>query len=205
MEISPILLSKLLFFSILFGIFMGCLNDINRIVRVFLGERYSKRSFEKLYNFFRMSQEMPKKKNQTLFNTVIFFQDIIFMIMAAIGLVILNFYLNDGHFRVYTVFSAFIGFLIYFFTFGKAVIGVSEPIVIILRFAIITLVKMIIMPFKLFGLFVLRTNKKISYMIIKRLEKRTNIRYNNVKVKIYRELSASGFVSTSYKDCINEA
>ena len=48
MEISPFLLSLLLGWSFVWGVILGVLNDVNRIIRVFCGEVYSKKHFGKL-------------------------------------------------------------------------------------------------------------------------------------------------------------
>ena len=82
MEISPYLLTLLLIHSFLFGAFLGILNDVSRIVRVFCGVSYSQKSFRSLY-----ARELPlihrplvRKENgkikERALAVLIFFQDL---------------------------------------------------------------------------------------------------------------------------------
>ena len=109
MELSPILLSKLLFYSFLWGLALGAVNDVSRIIRVFFGVRYSIKRFNKLYSAIKFEWKREAKRNDVILNTVIFLQDFFLMLMAAGGIVVLNFYLNYGDFRIFTVFVMLIG------------------------------------------------------------------------------------------------
>ena len=137
MELSPLLLSKLLFYSFILGIALGILNDIWRITRVFFGVRYSSERFERLYSRLKMKREYNSAENklrQLPLNVIIFLQDLVFMIIAAVGIVFLNYYLNDGEIRLFTVISAVIGCALWYMSFGKLVIMFSEPIVMLIKF-----------------------------------------------------------------------
>ena len=67
MEISPFLLAKLLLYSFFLGILIGVFYDVNRIIRIFLGERYSEGHFERLYSI-----KLPFLKKDKIFLEVIF-------------------------------------------------------------------------------------------------------------------------------------
>ena len=105
MEISPLSLSLLLMFSFLYGICIGIVNDINRIVRVFFGVRYTKINFNKLYEFYKIAKKensdnsISSKATNIYLNILIFIQDIFLTLFAASGIILLNYYFNDGRFR----------------------------------------------------------------------------------------------------------
>lgn len=208
MELSPILLSKLLLFSFLFGIFIGILNDVNRIVRVFIGVRYAEKDFTGLYSFFHVSA--PRSVNGTkrgfFTNILIFFGDLLLFIVMGIGIVLLNFYYNDGRFRLYTVLATALGAVLYYYSLGRLVISVSEPIMIFLRFLIYQIIKLFFMPIKFIINIICSIVKKIYEIIRKELEKNYNIRYNKKEVENYLLLSELGFVGeTNTKEYINES
>jgi len=196
MEISPILLSKLLFFSFLFGIALGILNDVFRITRTFFGVKYSERDFSNLYSVFRWSPKTASasKHKIRMLSLVIFLEDLLLMAILGAGIVILNYYFNDGRLRLFTIFSCAVGGVLYFFTVGKLIILLFEPIVIIIRSLIYWSIKGITAPFKYAFIFFSRIAKNIYKKIRKKLEKYTNIRYNKRVVKTYLEQSEVGFV-----------
>lgn len=200
MEISPLRLAELLFFSFVLGIALGIVNDANRLIRAFCGQRYSKRKFDKLYSFFNIDREaatrrhsMPRKKIAV--NVLIFFQDIVFLTVAAFGIIILNYDLNDGKFRIFSVLAAACGFAVYFFTVGKLIVALSEPIVIILKISLTWIFKTIIAPFKFIFELALKLAKKILSLIKKELEKRGNMRYNKIRKREIAALADNGFLS----------
>ena len=200
MEISPILLAELLFFSFLFGILLGAVNDVNRIIRVFWGQKYSKRDFASLYSFFKVDREALLRPNEdikssTLKNVLIFLQDILFMIISAFGIVMLNYEFNDGKFRLFGPFAVLCGFLLYFFTVGKLIMAVSEPIAIIFRILIGKFLKIIITPIRIASHLISKITGKILNLIKKELEKRENMRYNKIRSREVLAFANIGFVN----------
>ena len=193
MELSPILLSKLLFYSFIFGLALGALNDVFRITRVFFGVRYSNKHFLKLYSALKLREETGKKKRGVLLNTLICLQDILFMACAGFGIVILNYYLNDGEIRFFTVFSMVIGIVLWYMSIGKVIIFFSEPIVVILKFATFTMLRILSAPIRYFIRFCRKTYKKISHKVRKSIANNRNMRYNKRKEKYYGDLSCFGF------------
>ncbi len=197
MELSPILLSELLFFSFLLGMSLGVFNDALRIIRVFFGVRYSKRRFDRLYSMmkYQKEKELTKKRGvRTILDCVIFFQDVVLAVVAASGIVILCYYLNDGEFRVFCVASMIIGAVLWYMSFGKIVMMFSEPIVVVLRFLVVALIMLLYAPIKLIFTLIVNMYKKISREMKKAIANKTNIRYNNVRKEYYTELSHVGFL-----------
>ena len=134
MEISPLLLSLLLLWSAVFGAVLGMINDVNRIIRVFLGVRYTQNGFERLYKYPLPILKKPLGELKTLpkrgfVSVIIFLQDLLFFIIAGVGVAILNYEFNEGKFRIFTLLAILVGFLLYYFTIGKLVILASELIV----------------------------------------------------------------------------
>lgn len=194
MELSPVLLSKLLFYSLLWGLALGAINDVSRIIRVFLGVRYSKRRFDKLYSLLKFEKRIKVKKNSILLNIVILLQDIVLFVIAAFGIVILNYYLNDGEIRIFTVASMLIGSVLWYMTLGKLMIAFSEPIVVLIKFVVYSIIKFICIPMRYIIMLVARVYKKICAKVIKTIANNRNMRYNNRKKRYYTELSSLGFI-----------
>ena len=126
MEISPYKLMLLLVYSFLFGVSAGVFNDINKLVRVFFGARYERATRKTL---------APQKSRvgRCAYATLIFFQDILLFLYMGVGVVVLNYYLNYGIFRGYTVFGLLLGFLLYYLTLGRAVIYLGQTAILFLR------------------------------------------------------------------------
>ena len=201
MELSPLLLSKLLFYSFILGIALGILNDIWRITRVFFGVRYSSERFERLYSRLKMKREYNSAENklrQLALNVIIFLQDLVFMIIAAVGIVFLNYYLNDGEIRLFTVISAVIGCALWYMSFGKLVIMFSEPIVMLIKFMVYTTVKIISTPVRYLVMFAVNIYKKILFKVRKAIANSRNIRYNIKRKKYYTEISRFGFLGKDF-------
>ena len=113
MEISPFLLTLLLSWSFVFGVILGVINDMNRIIRVFCGVRYSEKRFGKLYELVLPVVHRPLLRSENKFHkkalaVLIFFQDIIFFILAGVGIILLNYEFNEGRFRFFTVFAVYL-------------------------------------------------------------------------------------------------
>ena len=82
MEISPLLLTMLLAYSFLWGVVIGLFYDINRIIRIMFGTKYSKYDFNKIYFLFNEKKEKNKKsKNikKLILSILIFYRFHIFV------------------------------------------------------------------------------------------------------------------------------
>ena len=200
MEISPYMLTLLLIYSFLFGMSAGAFNDISRIIRAFLGVRYSKRSFERLYAIKfpfvgPLNSERPERVwNRRALSVLIFFQDILLFVYLGCGVVVLNYYLNRGQFRLYTIAAATVGFVVYYFTLGRIVMLLSEGIIFILRALFKIFFYIISRPFVfVFGL-VLRILRKLAKKLRRAIEKKRSMRYNKEKRTELLALSERGFL-----------
>lgn len=196
MEISPLLLSALLFFSLLFGIILGVINDINRIIRVFFGVKYSDKKFNKIRALAEKREKIKKKRiSVKLLNLLIFIQDFLLMMSLGCGIVILNYYFNDGRFRLFSLICAVVGFLLYYFTIGKIMMLISEPITLILKLVFSTICYYISYPFAAFIRYVLKIINKLIRSIKNRIAKKENMSYNIKKTTYMYEKVNFGFLS----------
>ena len=91
MEISPLTLLVLLISSFLLGGFVGVINDINKMIRVFLCGEEDFDRYKKMADFFKMKKN-GISFNKTFMNALTFIQDIFTLTLAAVGLILLNYY-----------------------------------------------------------------------------------------------------------------
>ena len=128
MEISPILMARMLFVVFLFGVQAGVLFDSGRALRsLFFGElKYCRK--RSLYAaktpFFKRKifVESEKKKTQILKNICIFLFDFVWVIYSFLGIMLVNYSYNNGGIRMFTVLGFAVGFVIYYFTLSKLII-----------------------------------------------------------------------------------
>ena len=206
MEISPLTLSLLLLFSFLYGICIGIVNDINRIIRVFFGVRYTKVNFDKLYAFLKIkNEEKSQRKSKNIYlNILIFIQDIFLIIFAASGIILLNYYFNDGRFRIFTLLAMLFSAILYYLTVGKLVMLISEPIMLIIRTGVAFIAKTVFMPIHAVYIWTYGMIKNTFLKIKKHIAKAQNIRYNKRETDRLYTLSKHGFIDTSNDRNYNE-
>ena len=201
MEQSPLLLSLLLLHSFFFGGFLGVLNDVNRMVRVFFGVRYGGESFRSLY-----ARELPvihrplgggehSKIGQGALSVLIFFQDVFLFSFAGVGCVLLHYEYNSGRFRFFTLPAIMLGFLLYYFTLGKLIMALSERIVFVIKAAFLILGNVLLRPIVGFCHFFNKKLTKISKKNCKVIAKITKTLYNKHKYKEWLRLAQRGCIS----------
>lgn len=199
MEISPYMLTLLLIYSFLFGMSAGALNDVNRIIRALMGVRYSAKSFARLYAiklpFVGTLERGGKKKRvkRGIEAALIFIQDILLFAYLGCGIVILNYYLNRGQFRLYTIASVAVGFALYYFTVGKLVIFLSEGIIFFVRAAVRIVLYLVSRPFIYLWRTVVKILRSLWKKIASGIAKKRIMRYNKAKRRELLELSRKGF------------
>ena len=142
MGISPILLFKLLAAAFIWGIAVGIFNDINRISRVLFftdaitdrAQRYYDLKLPIIKSSLNSKlKSKNKKRNNLMYNCVLALQDFFLVFVYVIGLVFLNYELNKGEFRFFTVVFSLLGAVAYYFTAGKIVFNLSELICFVIR------------------------------------------------------------------------
>ena len=194
------MLTLLLIYSFLFGMSAGVFNDISRIIRAFWGVRYSKKSFERLYELKlplvgRLGSGRAEGKwNKRFLGVIIFFQDILLFGYFACGVVVLNYYLNRGQLRLYTVAVAAAGFAVYYFTLGRLLMLLSEGVIFFIRAALNILLHIIFRPFVLLFRLIFKIFGRVSKKLRSAIEKKASLRYNKEKQRELTQLSLQGFL-----------
>ncbi len=204
MEISPIRLALLLLYSFVFGMAAGVLNDINRVLRALLGDRRRGARGERLYDKkLPLVGKLSQRKKSRALPVLIFVGDVLLFVFIGCGIVVLNFYLNRGQLRLYSITVVGVGFLAYYFTLGKLVMLVSDYIVFFVRATLAITFHIVSAPF----LALFRAVKKIFLRIFGKfrrlLEKRRLVRYNKREEKRMRLLAKNNAKET--KEVENEA
>ncbi len=190
----------LLIASAIFGMTVGVVMDLHRLIRVCFGVKYSGKSLQKLYEkplpILRRPMRMGKKTRfkSVLLQVLIFFQDVILLVFAAVGITVLNYWLNQGRFRFYTVAAVVIGFLAYYFTIGKLVMLLSEGIVFFLRATLTILFILMSRPIVIFVEFFGKIAKKMSKNIQNALAKKRKRVYNKHNRKRMLQQASQGFL-----------
>jgi hypothetical protein len=181
MEISQITLAIMLFYSFLFGIAVGVFYDLNRIVRVFFGVRYTKRAYGRLYGI-RLpvsKREMVMGKSKGFLQSlVINLGDLLCVLVAAIGLILINYGYNSGRFRFFTVAALAVGFLFYRLSIGRLLILLVEPLAFICKYLFLSICDLLYLPLRKFCILIYKFVKKIFSLYIFTLENKIKKLYN---------------------------
>ena len=128
MEISPVILAKMLWISFLFSIQTGVIFDVGRAARSYFSCRPKSKKIASLYSlkipFSKrfLNQNSGRKINRFFENILMFLSDIFFVFYLGFGLAKINFSYNDGDFRFLTLVAFGVGFLLYYFTFSKIIL-----------------------------------------------------------------------------------
>lgn len=204
MEISPILLAKLLFYSFLLGIAIGVFYDANRIVRVFLGAMdvrgTDRKEFCLKLPFIDRYVSSVNEKNAKgiVKNVILFAGDFLTVLAGSIGLLVLNYGYNSGRFRFFTVIGIFVGFLLYYFTLGKLTLGVIAPLAFFLKYLFFAFFVVLWSPFKFLTKIVIKNVRKIYFLCQFALEKKRKKEYNIYEKVWLLEMSKNGFIDDSF-------
>lgn len=196
MEISPLALSILLISTFLWGGIIGIINDVNKIIRLFLyGETFYERH-KKMVDFFKLKVNKKKRVifNKTFLKVLVFIQDVLLLIIGTLGLILLNYYYNDGFFRLFTFWAMLIGFAVYYFIIGKLVMVILEPLAFFVRCFIVTVFRFIIFPIRLLLESIRNLILKLFVKCKISIEKNKNLRYNKRRRELVIKLSENGFL-----------
>jgi len=183
MEISPILLTKMLIVAFLFGIQSGIFFDFGRSLRLCLFGDIKSQKNKKIRNLKLpfSKRELYKKQNkitQIFENIFVFICDFLWVVYSFLGLMKINYSYNDGGIRAFTFFSLILGFILYYFTVSKLVIFIMELLSISLRFVIFSFFDAISIPFlKIYNNLVKKLKKRCEKMRLDIEKKRKKV-YN---------------------------
>ena len=150
MTVSQSALAWLYLYAAILGIALGAFYDLFRITRVFLGMHYSRRAANRL-RAHHLPFLTPRRRTgeSRALGIVIFFEDLIFCMVAGIALVILFYEVNSGRFRAPALLCALAGFLLYRGTLGRAVMLFSEVIAFVIETGVRYLIFFTLYPIRL--------------------------------------------------------
>ncbi len=139
------------------GVFLGLVYDLFRILRIsrtaslsVCGAFYDKIRprkplFQSLARFSR------KKSLKTADRILVFIEDILFWLIAAVTEILMIFHTNGGEIRIYCLLASVIGFILYHITFGKLVTFFAKQVIFLIRCLLYWLLYAIIYPIRLIG------------------------------------------------------
>ena len=96
-----------------------------------------------------LNQEKKGKTHclrSALLQIVMFFEDILFFIIAGCVIALLLYYTNDGQFRGMAIFGVACGFVLYYFTVGRLVISVSRTLVFAIKTVLVYTILFVAFP-----------------------------------------------------------
>ena len=115
------------------GIFSGVVYDIFRLSRIARNDKTFSVHISIKSRFFPNHFNHKKQKKRISESALIFIEDILFFIIAAIAEILATFQLNSGEIRIYSLCISVIGFFMYQKTLGKSVIFFSRKILYLIR------------------------------------------------------------------------
>lgn len=181
MQISPFLLTTLTVYSFLFGVAVGIVIDFNKILRLFF-----------------ISES--KRHNNLILNISINIQDFCVIIIYGLGIILLNYYYNDGRIRVFSLLASLVGLIIYYLTFSKIILKILTPIVILIKKIIKKILYLITKPIVIIINAVVKLTKFMFLKIKNHIEKKRNLRYNYNEIERLIKLSKQGFLKTNFEE-----
>ena len=149
MVISQSRLALLYGCACLLGMGLGLFWDALRILRIFFGEHFSA-----VANRFReaklplIEMKMERKKHKKLLAAVIFAEDFLFCMVAAVSMILLFYQINNGKLRFLAFPVAGVGFYLYRITLGRLVMLCSETAAFVLEAAVKYVVFFVLFPWK---------------------------------------------------------
>ena len=196
MEISPVTLAIMLLRSFEIGAASGIFYDIQRVIRAFFGIGAIEK--ELVWKLPIIKKELTltngKKSGKISRNIILFFGDFLTVAFAGIGLIILNYSYNNGHFRWMTVLGTFLGFLLYFFTVGKLTGRILSLVAFALKYGILSFFAILGYPFQAFLKVAIKFVVKICFLFKIILANRQKRVYNINEKICFLDLAKNGFI-----------
>ena len=139
------------------GIFLAMVYDIFRLIRIGRNDLNHKpiTALRKKY-FPHMSDERKHKKMSE--EWIVFTEDVLFWLIAAITEILAVYHINRGEIRIYCLMISVSGFFIYQRTFGKVFLFLSTKILYLLRYVFYGICCLVLSP----SLFLWKILKRIG-------------------------------------------
>lgn len=207
MEVSPIILLKMLFVAFLFGFQAGVVFDLAKSIRSYIFCAPKSKKIKGLYNlkapilkqsFYMLGQKRIRRACGVAFEVCL---DAFFVIYSSYGLVKINFSYNDGDFRFFTVLAFFIGFLLYYFTVSKIILLLLELIMFGVKYINVTVFAFFRKPFSIIYNYFVKNIKKIFEKFSIRIEKKSKKVYNICETVCDNENVGEKSIKVKVKAC----
>ena len=117
MELSQVALAKLYLFALVLGAALGCFFDLLRLPRRFA---------QQTIDYGKQKPAVSLRKRRVVAFVIVFLEDFLFCIVAALSLILLFYEQNNGKVRPFAFFASGIGFAIYRVTRAKPLQGFTE-------------------------------------------------------------------------------
>jgi hypothetical protein len=149
MSISQAALGRLFGYAFLLGAILAFCYDLLRLTRIFFGVHYCRRGAKRLHEI-RLPFIKPygRRTERRALGIVVFFEDLLFCVFAAVAMILLFYQANNGNFRFPTLLAAGAGFLLYRGTVGRLVMLFSEVIAFFIETCVRYLLFFSTLPFR---------------------------------------------------------
>ncbi len=161
---------QLILFFLFPGILLGAVYDLFRILR--LARTDPKGAIvPKLYAHFKIERKVrlqSERKKERFLYAMVFAEDVLFCLIAAVTEILLFYHLNGGVIRIYGLLLSALGFFLYRMSLGRLVIGMAKKIIRLGR----QLIYIVFMVFLTPLILMTRLGKKVYICIHKKHTKR---------------------------------
>lgn len=117
MELSQIGIARLYLFALILGAALGFFFDLLR-----LPHRFAQQSLD----FGKRKPAISLRKRRVVAFVIVFLEDFLFCVVAAVSLILLFYEVNNGKVRPFAFFAAGIGFVVYRLTLAKPLRRLTE-------------------------------------------------------------------------------
>ncbi|MBQ8311097.1 MAG: spore cortex biosynthesis protein YabQ [Clostridia bacterium] len=197
MEISQLALAQLSLIAFFMGSALGILYDVLRATRAFWDRDAHSAFAEQLLQLpLPLLPPRRRRKKRRFLSGITFLEDFLFCILAAVALILLFYWGNNGKLRIPVLLCVAIGFLSSRLTLSRPMMRISEMLVFLIESTVRYLLFFALLPFR----FVFGRICALIGMIIRNLrlrhEKRVRERYTRLQIQRI-EQDACGLIFAS--------
>ena len=147
------------------GMFIGAIYDIFRFCRIARNDHAYNIRQEIKNRFFTKNEPSDTKTNEKHFESaIVFIEDTLFFIIAAVTEILAFFHFNNGEIRICFLIVSVAGFFVYQKTLGNLIVFFSKKILHLIRKTIYLLICIVLIPV----LFILKIFKNSFRKICKK-------------------------------------
>ncbi len=197
MEYSPKLLMSLTAEAFILGVVLGLLYSLLRFSRVLLGECVPERQV-RLPRFWvseRKSVKSDRNISRGLISLLCFWEDILFCLCAAVGIILLAYVGNNGRIRWFILLGTAVGFACYTLTLGKLFSYAFELLAAVVRLLCRYVVFILLYPLRAAGKGIRILFSFLIGRLRVQIRKRKNKRFHALQMRTLLAAASEGFGS----------